>query len=187
AAALAPAVLPARAQDGGGDDVLDRPAMVTEKCEKAIEKGVSWLAKNQGRDGAYHVDHGWAAYPVAMTSLAGMAFLAPRGTPSRGRYAPNVRRVVDYLLRQSRRTGRTGLITSPGEESRSMYGHGFGTMFLAECLGSEGDDKMEAEIKEVLRRAIELTGRAQSRQGGWLYTPDSGGDEGSVTITQVQA
>ena len=29
--------------------------------------------------------------------------------------------------------------------------------------------------------------RAQSSAGGWIYTPDSGGDEGSVTVTQVQA
>ncbi|MCA9678635.1 MAG: terpene cyclase/mutase family protein, partial [Myxococcales bacterium] len=29
--------------------------------------------------------------------------------------------------------------------------------------------------------------RSQSRAGGWLYTPDSNSDEGSVTITQIQA
>ena len=35
--------------------------------------------------------------------------------------------------------------------------------------------------------AIVLISRSQSRDGGWLYTPDDAGDEGSVTITQVQA
>ncbi len=34
---------------------------------------------------------------------------------------------------------------------------------------------------------MDLTAKAQSRQGGWIYSPNSGGDEGSVTITQVQA
>jgi hypothetical protein len=38
-----------------------------------------------------------------------------------------------------------------------------------------------------LQRAIELTGQSQSAAGGWLYTPNSDGDEGSVTVTQVQA
>jgi len=39
----------------------------------------------------------------------------------------------------------------------------------------------------VLTRAVSLIVRAQSAAGGWIYTPDSGGDEGSVTVTQVQA
>jgi prenyltransferase beta subunit len=42
-------------------------------------------------------------------------------------------------------------------------------------------------IHVVLTRAVNLTARSQSRAGGWLYTPDSNGDEGSVTITQIQA
>jgi prenyltransferase beta subunit len=39
----------------------------------------------------------------------------------------------------------------------------------------------------VLEKAIVLTSRSQSQLGGWLYTPNSRGDEGSVTVTQVQA
>jgi hypothetical protein len=31
-----------------------------------------------------------------------------------------------------------------------------------------------------------LTARSQSDDGGWIYTPNSRGDEGSVTITQLQ-
>jgi hypothetical protein len=38
-----------------------------------------------------------------------------------------------------------------------------------------------------LNKGIQLTARAQSNLGGWYYTPNSGTDEGSVTITQVQA
>jgi hypothetical protein len=173
---------PLRAEE---EVVSDLPPLVTEKTHRAIEQGVAWLAKVQGRDGGYTSGHGgWASYPVAMSALAGMAFLGHGDTLTRGKYAPNVRRIVGYILRQSR---RAGLITAPGEESRSMYGHGFATMFLAECLGAEGEPDLEAEIKEALRRAIDVTARAQSRAGGWLYTPDSGGDEGSVTVTQVQA
>ncbi|MBN2448386.1 MAG: hypothetical protein JXO22_16785, partial [Phycisphaerae bacterium] len=37
-----------------------------------------------------------------------------------------------------------------------------------------------------LQGAVELTARSQSAAGGWLYTPDARGDEGSVTVTQVQ-
>jgi hypothetical protein len=90
-----------------------------------------------------------------------------------------------YLLNSAQ---SNGLICRPGEEeARSMYGHGFSMLFLSQVMGMEGDADRLAEIRRVLRKAVELTGRAQSRLGGWIYTPDSGGDEGSVTITQVQA
>jgi hypothetical protein len=81
---------------------------------------------------------------------------------------------------------RDGLIAQVEEESHSMHGHGFALLFLAECYGMEEDPQRQAQIRSALQRAIELTARSQSAAGGWLYTPDSGGDEGSVTITQVQ-
>jgi hypothetical protein len=68
-----------------------------------------------------------------------------------------------------------------------MHGHGFATLFLAELYGMTEDVERQRQIHDVLTRAIELTAHSQSRLGGWIYTPDSGGDEGSVTITQVQA
>ena len=42
-------------------------------------------------------------------------------------------------------------------------------------------------LHDVLTRAVKLITRSQSSAGGWLYTPDSNGDEGSVTVTQIQA
>lgn len=68
-----------------------------------------------------------------------------------------------------------------------MYGHGFSMLFLGQLYGMSEDAQRQREIEHVLNGAIELTARAQSRLGGWIYTPTSRGDEGSVTITQVQA
>lgn len=180
--ALAPA---SRAQD---ELVLDRPALVTPRTEQAIERAVRWLANQQRRDGAWVEGGQMGSYPVCMTALAGMAFLGHGDTPTRGKFAPNVKRAVQYLT-DPRQAGQNGLITSrnSGEESRSMYGHGFSMMFLACALGDDGDEALQRKIMQVLQKGIELTGRAQSGRGGWLYTPDSGGDEGSVTVTQVQA
>ncbi len=168
--------------------VLQRPKLVTVATERAIEKGIQWLARHQGRDGSFREGgQGMGgAYPTAMTALAGMAFLGHGDTPTRGRYANNVRRCVRFLL-NPRMARRSGLITSPGEEGRSMYGHGFATMFLACTMGETGDVELEARLKRVLEGAIRLTGRAQSKLGGWYYSPESQNDEGSVTVTQVQA
>ena len=68
-----------------------------------------------------------------------------------------------------------------------MYGHGFAMLFLAEAYGMEADERQQREIHDVLTRAVSLTARSQSAAGGWLYTPESRGDEGSVTVTQMQA
>lgn len=68
-----------------------------------------------------------------------------------------------------------------------MYGHGFSTLYLASVYGMEEDVERQQKLHGVLTRAVNLISRSQSAAGGWLYTPDSGGDEGSVTVTQVQA
>ncbi|HBP20127.1 MAG TPA: hypothetical protein DEA08_20350 [Planctomycetes bacterium] len=188
---------PALAQDESPEDepsgeegpiVRTRPRLVTAATERAIEKGVAWLARNQARDGSFREGGGGmgGAYPTAMTALAGMAFLCHGDTPTRGRYANNVRRCVRFLT-GPRMARRSGLISAPGAEGRSMFGHGFATMFLACCLGETGDPELEARLKGVLQRAVQLISRSQSKLGGWYYSPESRNDEGSVTVTQVQA
>jgi squalene cyclase len=118
-----------------------------------------------------------------MTALAGLAVMAGGSTPVEGEYAANLRRAVDFLLAS---TNANGLIAHVGEEQRSMHGHGFAMLFLAQAYGVERDPTRQARIKGALRKAIDLTGKSQSAAGGWLYSPDSGGDEGSVTVTQIQ-
>jgi hypothetical protein len=67
-----------------------------------------------------------------------------------------------------------------------MYGHGFATQFLSQVYGMTRDPEQEALLRGVLTRAVALTSKAQADNGGWYYTPNTGADEGSVTITQVQ-
>ncbi len=164
---------------------VNRPAMITPKTEASIAKGLAYLARVQGRDGSWRSSGGYGGggYPVAMTSLAGMAMMSAGNTQVEGPYAINVRKAIDFLLSSVQ---RNGLIARQSESSRPMHGHGFAIMFLAQAYGMEPDPTRQAKIKRALRRAIDLTGKSQSGPGGWLYTPDSGGDEGSVTVTQIQ-
>ena len=119
-----------------------------------------------------------------MTSLAGLALLAGGNTPTEGEYARQVSRALTFVLKNAR---RDGLVASLEEESHCMHGHGFAMLFLAQCYGMEEDLQRRAQVGLVLKRGVELTARSQSAAGGWLYTPDSSGDEGSVTVTQIQA
>jgi hypothetical protein len=118
-------------------------------------------------------------------------------TPETGPYARQVQRGLNYVMSVAE-AADDGLIAGPGSESRSMYGHGFGMLFLAQCYGMELSTEREKRLKRVLDKAVALTASCQSKvstkfpkpydvAGGWIYTPTSRGDEGSVTVTQLQA
>ena len=163
---------------------LPLPDGITPETQAAIDRGLEFLARTQSREGAWRHQSGMGgSHPVAMTGLAGFALLASGSTATQGKYAPNITRATNFILASAR---PDGLISRIEEESRSMYGHGFSMMFLGQLYGMVDDPQKQERIHDVLRRAIGLTGRSQSKMGGWLYTPNSGGDEGSVTITQLQ-
>lgn len=168
----------------GGTALANLPDGVTPETKAAIDRGLAYLAQHQDRDGAWSNRGTYGGYPVAMTGLAGVAMLMDGNTTTQGRYAAQVDRAVRYLLRSNT---ASGLIAREGLEARPMYGHGFAALFLSQVHGMVENPSRNDEIHDMLYNAVELTGRAQSRLGGWYYTPDSTMDEGSVTITQVQA
>jgi hypothetical protein len=153
---------------------------------RVVNRGLAWLASHQSRVGHWTVGGG-EQYPTAMTALAGMAMLCEGSTAMQGKYAPNIRKAVDYLVGRSRRD--TGLIGDPSRDSRYTYGHGFAMLFLSQVLGEEEDAERREQLIDVLSRAVVFTGRAQTTSGGWGYVSAKDGgnfDEGSTTITQVQ-
>lgn len=179
-AVLQAAVLPAGEAESTPGDPNFRE--ITDKQEQAIEKGLAWLARSQNRDGGWGNEGGGGQYRMAMTGLAGMAFLSAGHTQARGKYGKNVSRAVDFCLKHQQ---RDGLLTE--NDGQSMYGHGFAMTFLAQAFGMDPASEQAPDIKGCLERAVKITARAQSSWGGWYYSPNSGNDEGSVTITQVQA
>lgn len=106
-----------------------------------------------------------------------------------GKYSPHIRKAVDWLVDRSQRNGMIGNPNNPTEAQRYMYGHGFGLLFLASVYGEEEDADRRKKLEDVLTRAVEFCGRAQTNRGGWGYVTAADGnnfDEGSVTITQLQ-
>ena len=160
-----------------------RPEGVSQEIEESVRRGLEFLIRTQAANGSWSSDGTWGSYPTAMTSLAGMCLLASGSTSTRGPHAPAVRKAADFLLRVSQ---PNGLIATPAEQGRSMHGHGFAMLYLAEVYGNEEDERRQRWIHEVLTRAVRITERSQSRAGGWLYSPDQDADEGSVTVTQIQ-
>lgn len=125
-------------------------------------------------------------YPTAMTALGGTALICSGSTTTQGPYARNIRRAIDYLISKCR---SNGLIGDPLTDNRYTYGHGFSMLFLSQVLGEEEDAERREELIQVLTRAVEFSGKAQTASGGWGYVSAKDGnnfDEGSTTITQVQ-
>jgi prenyltransferase beta subunit len=158
------------------------PKHITPETVKAVKKALDFIASQQGPDGGFLNDPGGKTYPCAVTAMAGMAFLANGNTPTRGPYADQVRKVTAFLVSHAH---DDGLIFNPAEAGYSMYGHGFSIMFLSTVYGMETDVDRRKQIEEVINKGLRMTASAQSPYGGWYYTPGAG-DEGSVTVTQLQ-
>ena len=157
-------------------------AAVDAQTKEVVTAGLEWLASQQHKAGHWTAQ---GRYPTAMTSLAGLAFLCEGSTTTQGRYAENIRRAVDFLSRRSRNNGLIG----DQDDERYTYGHGFAMLFLSQVIGEEEDYDRRQDLIRILTKAVEFTGRAQTRAGGWGYVSAKDGngfDEGSTTITQVQ-
>ncbi|MDO4569011.1 MAG: terpene cyclase/mutase family protein [Planctomycetia bacterium] len=153
------------------------------KIQACISKGLDWLALQQSRSGRWTATGG--QYPTAMTALCVVALTAEGSTTMQGKYAPAIRRGVDFLLAQSRPNGLIG----SQSDSVYTYGHGYAMLALAQILGEEEDLERREQITDVLVRAVRFTSQAQTSAGGWGYVSAKDGsdfDEGSTTITQVQ-
>ena len=167
-------------------DEITVPSEVTPPAQKAIEKGLAFLAKEQRPDGSWtemigrkvnDTYEGHMGKHVGVTALAGIAFLASGSIPGRGPYGENVEKAVSFV---TSKVNVNGFITH--DESR-MYSHAFATLFLAEVYGMT----RRGDVREKLSAAVRLIVRAQNDQGGWRYLPGSKDADISVTVCQVQA
>ena len=152
------------------------------RWEKSITQGLQWVSRSQSSLGHW----GGNTYPTAMAALAGTALICAGSTATQGPYARHIRRAVDYLMSKSR---ANGLIGDPTLDNRYTYGHGFSMLFLSQVLGEEEDAERRDELVRTLTKAVEFSGQAQTKSGGWGYVSAKDGnnfDEGSTTITQVQ-
>jgi hypothetical protein len=145
-------------------------------------------------------------FAIATTSFACLAYLANGHIPGYGEYGNRIAMGLRYILNQ---VGEGGYIGNHSDESR-MHGHGYATLFLAEVYGMANEkiyirdekDKngkiqlftlerviTNDEIREKLKKALNLIQKSQTKSGGWGYEASSVEDdhEGSITVCQLQA
>ncbi len=156
--------LPGDNRDGGDsrETVPDGSAskgMITPQTDQAIDRGLAYLNAHANREGYF----GTGGYTgnVAVTSLAGMAFMAAGNLPNRGPYGPIVTNALRFVLNQDRDQTHPGFLHNPQASPHGpMYGHGFATLFLAEASGMVHDKTPQDERQQETARG----GQAHPRQ-----------------------
>lgn len=149
-------------------------AELSPETETAINSGLQYLVTQQNANGSFGQQ-----VPVASTALALMAFMVQGNFPERPPYGEPMKKGLDFLL-QSATANKRG----NGFMGSSMYEHGLATLALSEAWGmsSRKDD-----IREVLKKAVELIIHSQNDQGGWRYKPEPKDADLSVTVMQLVA
>lgn len=154
------------------DDLYDHDV------DKAVRSGLDLLVSRQNKDGAFKSDkHGkWAG----VCALGGLALLSRGVRPGTGPAGTTLDRTREYVLSCVQ---GNGFISADQASHGPMYGHGFGTLFLAEVYGQDH----HRELRSKLELAVRLIIRSQNTSGGWRYNPSPSDADLSVTACQMMA
>lgn len=145
------------------------------QSEAALERGLQWLAKNQGPDG------NWESNDLGLVSMGALAFLSAGHLPGRGPYGENVERALDYVLRNAKPSGLLNI--SNGQ--RDMYNHGLSAFVLGQAHGMTKDPR----VGQALDKALKLIAFTQCADGGWDYHSrrQQHGHDLSLAVMQAKA
>lgn len=154
-------------------DLLNRKEdSIPTQVDLIYDRGLSYLVKQQNREGAWDDNSG---SEPGVVGLCVAAFLAHGEDPNNGEHAGLIRKGIDYIIsKQSTVNGYIG---------NSMYNHAFATKALAECYGVLD----YPGLADSLQKSIDLILSAQSKNrfGAWRYSPESRDADTTVTGSQL--
>lgn len=186
-------------QDGAGREGPDAStgpdaqAQDERAAREALRRGLGWLAEQQARfeDGSFPSAGATQNVPVAVVSLAALAFMSGGSTPDRGPHGKSIALAVDYLLAHTDLapdSPQRGYVSSEGDGLSRMHGHAFAALALAQAWSMSPRTPRGRRVEEALRASIDLIQRSQGLEGGWFYYPKASAEhENSVTVVLVQA
>jgi len=152
----------------------------TEGSERAVERGLDFLARHQFADGHWSLHAfpaGGPAYAdavpgqmqadTAATGLSLLAFLGAGYTHMDNKHREVVRRGLDWLVAKQQPDGQLFARATDSDRPARSYGHAIGTIALCEAYGMTGD----AALRRPAAMAIRWIINAQhAERGGWRYT-----------------
>jgi hypothetical protein len=149
-----------------------------------VAKGLKWLAEQQKEDGNWvgRAD----SQPTMTTSMAGLALLMEGSTLKHGKYAPNLRKAVEWLEKNAQPSGLLAT-KHPTEVAQPTTTHAYALLFLA-CVYDVDDDAVRHKrLGKLLTEAVDYAETTQSGRGGWGNNVRAGrADDPLTTVTMLQ-
>ena len=156
--------------------------LITAPTRRTIDRALSYLLRSQVKQGRQRgaFASGGLSGGVATCALGGLAMMCGGHAPGEGQFGKAIDLCVDFLVNNTR---DDGYIAIDGGVRENMYGHGFAMLFLSQAYGMT----RKAAIGDKLRKAVNMTIRAQNDEGGWRYQPVKSDADLSVTVCQIMA
>ncbi len=150
----------------------DESDLLAPKTEAAFVRGLDYLKLSQNANGSWEDKNN-----VAITAVALIAYMIQGNFPGDKPYGETIEKGMSFLLNENK-NGVNGYMGT------SMYEHGLASLALSELWGQTDRDD---EIRDALKRAVDVILKAQSPMGGWRYNPDPSDADVSVTAMQLVA
>jgi hypothetical protein len=167
--AVCAGIAPTIADDGADE--------ITPQGEAALERGLAWLAKNQGTEG------NWGSNDLGLVSMGALAFMSAGHAPGRGRYGRELDKALEFIISRSRPSGLLNI----SDAQRDMYNHGLATFVLGQAHGMA--TSKDRKLNRVLDNALKLIANTQCEDGGWDYRAarQHAGHDLSLVVMQAKA
>ncbi len=150
---------------------------ITPESEVALERGLDWLARNQGPEG------NWGSNDLGLVGMGALAFLSAGHTPGRGKFGREVDKALEFVVSRAKPSGLLNI--SDGQ--RDMYNHGLATFVLGQAHGMTAS--RDRRLNRVLDGALKLIANVQCEDGGWDYKAhqQKNGHDLSLAVMQAKA
>jgi hypothetical protein len=171
---------------GGSNDVPPEDKTTpTRTPSQSVDVALAWLASVQGADGGWGQDGGETSYvrdgerlettgnDLANTAVATLALMRSGSTPTSGRYAAQVRKGLEFVLRGVEQSQVQGLAlkTIEGTQIQRKLGPYIDTFLtsrlLGEIDGETGDAKLDQRVRAALAFCVDKIETNQAEDGSW--------------------
>ena len=168
----------------------------SEDSEKAVENSLKWMASIQEPDGHWSsARHGGGADKVdpqgqdragggkfadsGISGLVVLSFLGAGHTHERGPYTAEVRKALNWLIAHQSANGYLGDKATRFDQN---YCHAIATFALAEAYAMQKNPADFPELKNAVKKAVQMISVLQNEDGGWRYGKGGESSESDMSM-----
>ncbi|MBM3981275.1 MAG: terpene cyclase/mutase family protein [Planctomycetes bacterium] len=133
-------------------------------AKPTVARGLKWLSEQQKDDGSW-VGRANSA-PAVTTAYAGLALLMEGSTPGNGKYAPHLRKALEWVEKGATENGS---LAGPNatESTRPNAPHAAVLLFVACAYDVDDDGPRRTRLAKLLAGGVRFAQGTQSARGGW--------------------